>query len=264
MKKRNYLRYYLLCRSVDLQTQMSHKFDFLIFLVSDLLTQIATLVFIEVIFYSVPEINGYSYIEVLFIYGFFSLSYGIFALLFWPLYDFNHIVISGNLDNLLLKPVSPLLQSLSRGIGDIGGIVIGVFVVTRAILLSGIEFSLISVILFLFFVILGAFILLLTYVLVASLALYFPNISGNFVELINNGLNFAKYPVSIFPKLIRVILMYAIPIGLITFVPYLFFFNCIISIDIIYLFCAIILYTIIVTLFWKHGIKRYRGIGNHD
>ena len=71
--------------------------------------------------------------KILLIFGLYQFSYGLFGFLFWPLYDFSYILVSGNLDGILVKPINELLQLYGKGIGDVGGVFIGLVIIIRFI-----------------------------------------------------------------------------------------------------------------------------------
>ena len=66
-----------------------------------------------VLFQKVPQLAGWRFEEVLFLYGFSLIPYGIFNVISANLYDFgNNYIIEGKFDRVLLRPISSLFQIL--------------------------------------------------------------------------------------------------------------------------------------------------------
>jgi len=58
-----------------------------------------------------PHLAGWSFPEIVFLYGFSLLPYGLFSVLSLNLYEFaDRYLVEGRFDRILLRPVSPLFQ----------------------------------------------------------------------------------------------------------------------------------------------------------
>ena len=69
--------------------------------------------FVLVLFQKVPHLAGWRFEEVLFLYGFSLIPYGIFNMLSLNIYDFgNEYIMEGKFDRVLMRPVSSLFQVL--------------------------------------------------------------------------------------------------------------------------------------------------------
>ena len=65
-----FLRLYKTFLVQNLKRLMEYRVDFLTGAVSFLINQITNIVFISIIFGQIPALHGFSYYEVIFIYGF--------------------------------------------------------------------------------------------------------------------------------------------------------------------------------------------------
>ena len=89
-------------------------------------------------------------------------------------------MVSGNLDGILVKPINELLQLYGKGIGDVGGVFIGLVIIIRFINISQISIiRLLLIIIPMTFMNILIFVCLFT--IVASLSFWFENISNSFV-----------------------------------------------------------------------------------
>src|ERR1700693_3300135 len=95
------------------KVRVSYRGDFFISLATSFAATIFALSFVVVLFQKVPQLAGWRFDEVLFLYGFSLIPYGIFNVVSLNLYDFgNNYIIEGKFDRVLLRPVSSLFQVL--------------------------------------------------------------------------------------------------------------------------------------------------------
>ena len=72
-----FLRLYKTFIAQHLKKLMEYRVDFLTGAASFLVNQITNIVFISIIFTQIPDIDGFSFYEILFIYGFSLIPKGI-------------------------------------------------------------------------------------------------------------------------------------------------------------------------------------------
>src|SRR6202167_1415160 len=95
------------------KVRVSYRGDFFISLATSFAATIFALSFVVVLFRKVPQLAGWRFDEVLFLYGFSLIPYGIFNIISLTLYDFgNNYIIEGKFDRVLLRPISSLFQVL--------------------------------------------------------------------------------------------------------------------------------------------------------
>src|SRR5580698_6390338 len=95
------------------KVRVSYRGDFFISLATSFAATIFALSFVVVLFQKVPQLAGWRFEEVLFLYGFSLIPYGIFNVVSLNLYDFgNNYIIEGKFDRVLLRPISSLFQVL--------------------------------------------------------------------------------------------------------------------------------------------------------
>src|SRR5580698_5083621 len=91
------------------KVRVSYRGDFLISLVTSVAASIFGLAFVVVLFQKIPQLAGWGVEEVLFLYGFSLVPYGLFNVISVNLYDFgNNYIIEGKFDRILLRPISSL------------------------------------------------------------------------------------------------------------------------------------------------------------
>lgn len=110
-----------LCWHYALQRQkaeMAYRADFLVNFFINIGYSIIQLFFLWAIFYRIPTLDGWSFEQVVLIFGCGQISFGYFSVFCFELaVGFtDHYVIEGNLDRPLLRPVAPLLQLIMENI----------------------------------------------------------------------------------------------------------------------------------------------------
>ena len=95
------------------KVRIGYRGDFVVSLLTSFAATIFQIAFVVVLFEKAPQLGGWRFEEVLFLYGFALIPYGLFNVISMNLYDFgNNYIIEGKFDRILLRPVSSLFQVL--------------------------------------------------------------------------------------------------------------------------------------------------------
>ena len=95
------------------KVRVSYRGDFFISLATSFAATVFGIGFVVILFQKATQLDGWRFEEVLFLYGFTLIPYGIFNVISLNLYDFgNNYIIEGKFDRVLLRPVSSLFQVL--------------------------------------------------------------------------------------------------------------------------------------------------------
>lgn len=257
-----HMRLYWKCWIHMLKARMANRYDFLIYIFCDLIIQVLGVVFFWSVFSHIPDLKGWSYEQVLLIFGISQLSFGLFGLLFNGMHDFGNILYSGRFDSILVRPFHPLFQMLVGGFGDLGGLVTGVGIIAFVVSKGVIVFNFVNIILLIFFICNAAVLYLFMYAMIAGTSFFIPNSSSIFMSLLGSLIPFGRYPINIYPPLLKVVLTFLIPMGYVGFYPAAFFMD---STYNSYVFLQPLLVVIFGSLtigMWKAGVSRYKSTGN--
>src|SRR5580658_1545204 len=95
------------------KVRVSYRGDFFVSIATSFAATIFSLGFLVVLFRNTAQLKGWRFEEVLFLWGFTQIPYGLFNVISLNLYDFgNNYIIEGKFDRVLLRPVSSLFQVL--------------------------------------------------------------------------------------------------------------------------------------------------------
>ena len=138
MKK--YQRMHLIFIRQYIKQIMEYKVDFVVGVLGVFLTQGLNLLFLNVIFQHIPSLEGWTFQEIAFIYGFSLIPKGLDHLFFDNLWALGQrLVRKGEFDKYLTRPINPLFHILVEtfqidALGEllVGGILLGTTVTSIA------------------------------------------------------------------------------------------------------------------------------------
>ena len=95
------------------KVRLAYRGDFIISVLTTLTATVFGIAVVWLIFGKVPNLLGWSFYEILLIYGFSLLPMSLFNMLSINLYYFSQTyIIEGKFDRVLLRPVNSLFQIL--------------------------------------------------------------------------------------------------------------------------------------------------------
>ena len=172
-----------------------------------------------------PAVKGWTFEEMVFLYGFSLIPLGIFNVLSWNLYLFpDRYLIEGRFDRVLVRPVSSVFQVLFEAfrLESLQETVTGLAAVVWASRRLHLEFSALDFALFVLWAVCGAAIYLAIFVGLSATSFWIEDRIG-IVPPIFNLMQFGRYPLSIYDAWIRFVLSFVIPFAFASFYPTLRF-----------------------------------------
>lgn len=260
-----YLKLYKKFVSQYIKFMMQSKVNFFIGFFCFLTTQATGLVFLYLVFQQIPTLKGWTYYEILFIYGFAQLPRGIdhlFTDYIWLLG--MRVIVRGDFDRYLLRPINPLFHLISERFQPdaLGEIAVGIIITAVATIKLDLKITFLNLTLFTVFIIAGAIIYTSIKLFFASLAFWIKN-SMPIMNLVYALSDFTKYPNQIYSKSVQAIISIIIPFAFTASIPASYFtgqtslvFALLGTVGI-----SAISFTIAYST-WLYGIKIYESAGN--
>ncbi|MDE7339236.1 MAG: ABC-2 family transporter protein [Lachnospiraceae bacterium] len=212
---KNQLRVCLLSIKYNIMREMLNKVTFLTNICFMMLNNASFLVQWAVLFRLKEDIGGYSFREVMLLWGLSASSFGLSHILFARVFSLPELIINGKLDAWLVLPKNVLLGVMTSATrtSAIGDLLYGILVVC----LTGFQIK--RILLFLLFTVTGAVIITAFALLVGSLSFWFvkTEIFGN--QMLNVVISFATYPDGIFKGAAKFLLYSIIPTGMMVYQP---------------------------------------------
>jgi ABC-type uncharacterized transport system, permease component len=244
---------------------MEYKADFFIGLFGFVVIQATGIAFLYLVFQRIPSLNGWTFDEILFIYGFAQLPRGLDHLFtdnLWLLA--GRIIVRGEFDRYLLRPINPLFHLIAERFQPdaFGELAVGVALIITSISKLKLSFSFIDIMIFIIVVICGSIIYTSIKLFFASFA-FWLKFSQSILFMNYMLSDFTKYPLSIYSKWIRIILTFIIPFAFTAFFPAGYFVG---KIDIYTAVggtaLAALVSFIIAYSTWSLGIRAYESAGS--
>lgn len=248
------------------KTRLTYRADFWVEVLSDLLFQGMNLIFILVVFQHTESLGGWSEAEVVFVYGFFMIPYGLFST-FFSIWNFSErYIVKGEMDRVLTRPAHSLYQVLLENVDppSLIGSLVGAIIMGLCWTQLGLPFQILDV-LMLLLLIFGAFLIYAGLYTAISAISFFSDAPTGIVPLLYNIQNYGRYPVNIYNKLIRFVLTWVLPFAFVGVIPASYFLekksDDLSQLALLTPVMGLIVFTLSL-LFWNYGVRRYRGAGS--
>lgn len=216
-----YIRLYFVCIKRSIISRLEYKKDAIISLLSFLFSNACSLCSIFFILQAIPSLKGYSIAEVGFFYGFSMLPIALdhlFSDEFW-LVAYRRVQL-GDMDMHFLRPVPVIFQMFAETFqpDGFGEMIIGIAMIVVCALNINVSISFGAILVLVVGAIFGAIIITSLKIMFSALAFIFKR-SGPLLQIIYNFTSYAKFPITIYPKVIRIILIFVLPFGLFVSLP---------------------------------------------
>ena len=111
------IRIFMKMKEQYIKTEMEYTFNFWMMILSGILTKVLGMAVPFVIYSNIPDIAGWKRDEIFLIMSFLFIAEGACSVLFQGIWDIPGMIFDGQFDAVLSRPVSPLFQVLSYGMG---------------------------------------------------------------------------------------------------------------------------------------------------
>ena len=242
---------------------LEYKADFIIGLTGVIVSQGFTLVFLSIIFSKIPRLVGWSFHDIMFIYGFSLLPKGIDHLFFDNLWALGQRLIRrGDFDKYLLRPINPLFHVMVEifQIDALGELIFSVILFFYTVPYMDWTFAKIII---LFLSIIFATLIYTSIKVIAASISFWSKQSGGLIYIFYMFNDFATYPVSIYNSIIKWIISFLLPFAFTAFYPASYFLT---KKNFLYniggLIFISVLFSLLSLYIWQKGIKNYESAGS--
>ncbi len=264
-KIKRYGRLYRVLVSQFLKTILQSKVDFFIGLIGFFFTQIMGIAFLYLVFEQIPDLQGWTLDQLIFIYGFAQIPRGIDHLFTDNIWMVSWwMVIDGDFDRYMLRPMNVFFQVICEKLQPdaLGELLVGFALLILSISKGVVAFHAADVLLFLVSMIAGAVIYTSVKLFFASIAFWVKQ-SGPFLQVAYDMANFAKYPTEIYSRAVRFLITWVIPFAFVAYLPAGYFLGQRSAFATIGAECVIaVVFWIIAYSFFQYGTRKYESAGN--
>lgn len=255
-----YFKYF----NIHLKSQLQYKASFIMSFVSQFLVFFSYYFTIICMFDKFSNIKGFTLYEVLLTFGVIQFGFSFCETFFRGIDEFDHLILSGNFDRLLLRPREVLLQIFCEKIQfvKISRILQSLVVLIIAIIKIDVNWN-IEKIVTLIFMIISAIVIFLS-ILIVSAAYCFYTVKGLEVRnvLTHGCREMAQYPIGIFKKGFITFFTFILPFGFVNYYPLLFILEK--QTNKLFMFSPLItlIYLVPSVIIFYKGLKRYSSVGS--
>ncbi|HZG79090.1 MAG TPA: ABC-2 family transporter protein [Paenibacillus sp.] len=247
-----------------LKSRMQYRSDFWVEVFSDLLFLAMNLIFIVVIFEHTQLLAGWTREQIIFVYGYFMVPWGIFSAGF-NLWGFTErYIVKGEMDRVLTRPVHNLAQLMLENLEPpaLLNSVIGVAIMAYAWPALGVALDWYDPLMFLLLTAGSVMVYGGLYIALTAIAFYSDSPTG-ILPLMYNIQSYGRYPITIYNKILQFILTWALPFAFVGFYPAAFFLES----ETLYIYAWLTpvvgaVFLSVGLFIWNTGVKRYRGAGS--
>lgn len=203
------------------KVRLAYKGDFFISVLTSLVATAFGLAVVLILFQRAPHLAGWSFHEILFLYGFSLIPMSLFNVLSINLYYFGDTyIVQGRFDRVLIRPVHSLFQILFEQfrLESLGDGAIGVAVVLYAARQLHLELGALDWIVLAFGAVCGALIYISVFLMLTTVSFWMEDRVG-VMPPVYNMIAFGRYPLKIYHVFLQFFLSWIIPFAFATFYP---------------------------------------------
>jgi ABC-2 type transport system permease protein len=258
-----YIRLYFLIEALYIKGRMQYRLDFIISSIGMFVSSLATLGIFWVILDNVPNIAGWTLMEMVFIYAFYMIAISPMQILFDHAWQLRFHVQQGSFIKYYFRPLNMMFYYMSE-MFDIKGLTqlaAGIILLVYSSIQLNIDWTVARFALLLMTAF-SAALVQISIIVAASCATFWVMDSYPVLGLAWKLREFSPYPMTIFDGAFRFTFTYLIPIGFVAFYPSQLFLRPEEVSPLIY-FSPIIGIGLFAFTYWiwTKGVNSYTGTG---
>ena len=246
---------------INVQMAAAYRADTVVNILLNLMWLGWELLTLSIIFSNTQTIGGWGFGELIALLGVFRLVNTMMVALIWPNTEkFNASIRDGSMDYTILQPVNSMfLVTFSRiTIWRVWDLLLAIVLIAVGINISG---DLVTPLSFAHFVLLavsGVIIIYSLWIVLIALTFWFTKFDNN-VTILHALIDAGRYPSTVYPIWLQIIVTFLIPIAVATTVPLQALRGDLEGWRIIMFFAIGIASFIVASQVWKRGLKQYSG-----
>ena len=246
---------------VNVQMSLAYRADTIVNILLNIMWLGWELLSLNIIFNNTTTLGGWGLGELVSLLGVFRLVHTLMVALIWPNTEkFNQSIRDGSMDYTILQPANSMfLVTFSRiTVWRIWDLILAIVLITVGINMSGEIVTPLHTLTFILLAISGTVVIYSLWIVLIALTFWFTKFDNN-VTILQALLDAGRYPATVYPVWLRVIVTFVIPVAVATTVP-LQALRGDLNIQQITIFFAVAVFSfLIATRVWKSGLKRYSG-----
>jgi len=246
---------------INVQMSLAYRADTIINILLNIMWLGWELLSLSIIFNNTTTIGGWGLPELIALLGVFRLVNTMMVALIWPNTEkFNQSIRDGSMDYTILQPANSMfLVTFSRiTVWRIWDLILAFVLIVVGINMSGDTITPLHILTFSLLALSGMIVIYSLWIVLIALTFWFTKFDNN-VTIMQALMDSGRYPVSVYPVWMRIIVTYIIPIAVATTIPLQALRGDLNLNQIGIFFMVSVVAFIIATRVWKLGLKQYSG-----
>ncbi len=259
----HYVRLYYWYLRANWLSLMAYPIEFIIVNLSGVAYSLGSVALVWVLFTQVKAIGGWTYPQVLLIYGMSIFSRSLFHLFWVNLMSLSRMVRDGSMDRVLVRPLNPLFQVVADYLDndDWGELATAIILTWTSLGMLG-KRTVWNILWVLVSVISGSLIFASVHIVANAMAFFTVESSG-FSWLAWTVDEFTRYPADIYDRVTRTVITWILPVAFASFYPaQLFFENGYLKRTALATPVVAVLTFMVAYRFWSIAVNHYQGAGH--
>lgn len=266
MTMKSWLSLYGLLIRTSIRSRMQYKFNFVLGVILAALIQISEFLMVAIVLFKFGAIQGWSMYEIGYLFAVMTFSKTLYRTLADEVHHLEKYLVSGELDQLLTRPVPVLLALMPQNfrimLGEVlqGGFL---FIWSLGSMISSGQVTWIAIPQTLFIIITGAVILFSIGLATATCGFWTTRISELQTFTEDAAGTAVRYPLSLYPGWLKGLLLVVIPVGFVNYVPSLYILRGELGPWVFPAAAAVAGICLVLSLkFWTFGMTKYQSAGS--
>jgi ABC-2 type transport system permease protein len=246
---------------VNIQMSLAYRADTVVNILLNLMWLGWELLSLSIIFNNTETIGGWDFGELIALLGVFRLVHTLMIALIWPNTEkFNQSIRDGSMDYTLLQPVNSMfLVTFSRiTVWRAWDLILATILIVIGVNMSGATTTLINILTFILLTVSGAIVIYSLWIVLIALTFWFTKFDNN-VTILQALLDAGRYPVTVYPVWLRILVTFVIPIAVATTVPLQGLRGELTPSRVLGFVAIGVISFLIASQVWKRGLKQYSG-----
>jgi ABC-2 type transport system permease protein len=246
---------------INIQQELAYRTNTMVSILLSLMWLGWELLSLRIIFSNTDTLGGWGPGELIALLGVFRLVNMLMAALIWPNTEkFNAGMRDGTLDYTLLQPANSLfLISFSRiVVWRVWDLVLGVILIVVGIRMSGGGATPLHLLSFVLLVASGAAIIYSLWIVMMAFTFWFVKFDNN-VTILQALLDAGRFPATVYPPWLRLIVTFVVPIAVATTVPVQALRGDLAGWQVLLFLGVGAASMLVAARVWKAGVRRYSG-----
>ena len=244
---------------VNIQMSLAYRADTVVNILLNLMWLGWELLSLGIIFNNTETIGGWNFGELIALLGVFRLVHTLMIALIWPNTEkFNQSIRDGSMDYTLLQPINSMfLVTFSRiTVWRAWDLILAAILIVVGVNMSGDTTTPASILTFILLTISGSIVIYSLWIVLIALTFWFTKFDNN-VTILQALLDAGRYPVTVYPVWLRILVTFVIPIAVATTIPLQGLRGDLTPIRVLMFVGIGIVSFLIASQVWKRGLKQY-------